>query len=68
MSVFRQLTCAFRGGHDWKTLSDVEGSVTYCVRCEKTQHIGTDFDPPGNPRGQADVNKVAEIQRTAGLP
>jgi len=68
MGVFRHLACAVRGGHRWETLSGAEGSVTYCVRCDKTRHDGTDFDPPVDPRDHAAANKVAEITRTSGFP
>jgi hypothetical protein len=49
MSVLRQLACVVRGGHRWEIASDAEGSVTYCIRCDKTRHVGTDFDPPVDP-------------------
>jgi len=68
MSFFRHLACVVRGGHRWETISDAEGSVTYCIRCDETRHVGTDFDAPGNPRAHADVAKLAEIARNSHRP
>lgn len=68
MGVFRHLACVARGGHRWQTLTDAEGSVTYCVRCDKTRHVGTDFDPPVDPHDHAAANKVTEVGRTFGWP
>jgi hypothetical protein len=68
MGLFRQFACVVRGGHRWQTLTDTEGSVTYCVRCDKTSHVGTDFDPPADPRAHAHAGKVSEVQRTTGFP
>jgi hypothetical protein len=63
MGVVRELACVLRGGHRWETISDAEGTVTYCGRCDKTRHGGTDVDPPGDPQSHADTAKVADVAR-----
>lgn len=60
MNVLRRFLCVVRLGHRWETLTDAEGSVTYCVRCAKTRHSGTEFDPPGDPERHADEARIAE--------
>ena len=60
LSVVRRFLCVIRLGHRWETVTDAEGSVTYCVRCAKTRHSGIDFDPPGDPEQHAHEAKLAE--------
>jgi hypothetical protein len=60
MSAVRRLLCVVRLGHRWETVTDSEGSVTYCVRCAKLRHSGIDVDPPGDPRQHAHEAKLAE--------
>ena len=60
MSVVGRFLCVVRLGHPWKTLTDAEGSVTYCVRCAKTRHSGVDFDPPGDPDRHTGEARIAE--------
>jgi len=67
MSILRELACSVRGGHRWKTDADAEGSLTYCVRCEKVDHAGTEFDPPGDPKKHAAINSAVGLARTAGI-
>ena len=38
----RQFACSLRGGHRWKTTSDVAGSITLCGRCGALRHGRTE--------------------------
>jgi hypothetical protein len=60
MSAARQIRCIIRLGHRWETVTDTEGSVTYCARCGKTRHSGIDFDPAVDPVQHAHEAKLAE--------